>query len=98
VPLLLLFLSDSLSGHGYLPGSDSDLVKDYLQPVATVFVALCLGAMAIDQYRTSNARFKCAAIFSYQGTMEEALAGLGLPVDGNYNNIRGYCRAFINPE
>ena len=43
--LLLFFLADCLAGHGYLPGSDSDLVKDYLQPAATFALALSIAAL-----------------------------------------------------
>ena len=43
--LLLFFLADSLAGHGYLPESDSDLVKDYLQPAATFALALSIAAL-----------------------------------------------------
>ena len=71
--------------------------KIYLQPAATVLVALSLGAMAIDQIRTSNARFACAEVFGSSQGMEKDLARLGLPKDGNYNNVRGYCRGFISP-
>ena len=72
--------------------------KIYLQPAATVLVALSLGAMAIDQIRTSNARFACAEVFgSLRNDKEKDLARLGLPKDGGYNNVRGYCRAFISP-
>ena len=53
--------------------------------------------LAIDQYRTSSARFTCAEIFGKQSKdMKGDLARLGLPKEGNYNNIRGYCRAFLN--
>ncbi len=38
-------------------------MKDYLQPIATLFVAIGLGFIAVDQYRTSNARFNCAQAF-----------------------------------
>jgi|TARA_R100000084_G_C4564818_1_gene106346 hypothetical protein len=71
--------------------------KSYLQPAATVLVAVGLGLIAIDQYRVSNARFNCAHVFSHSEGAEKALARLGLPKDGNYNNVRGYCRAFVNP-
>ena len=43
--LLLLFLGDSLGGHGYLLGSDSELVKDYLQPAATLALALSIASL-----------------------------------------------------
>ncbi len=44
-------LGDSLAGHGYLPGSDSDLVKEYLQPAATLALALAIFSvpMALSQ-------------------------------------------------
>lgn len=72
--------------------------KTYLQPAATALVALTLGAMAIDQYRTSSARFACAEIFGARGNeMKQDLVRLGLPENGHYRNIRGYCRAFANP-
>ena len=95
--LPLFVLGDSFASHGYLPGSDSDVVKDYLQPVATALVALSLAAMAVDQYRTSNARFTCAEIFGKKSKdIKGDLARLGLPEDGKYDNVRGYCRAFLN--
>ena len=95
--LPLLVLGDSFANHGYLPGSDSDVVKDYLQPVATALVALSLAAMAVDQYRTSNARFTCAEIFGKKSKdIKGDLARLGLPEEGKYDNVRGYCRAFLN--
>ena len=43
--LLLLAGGDSLAGHGYLPESDSDLVKDYLQPAATFALALAIASL-----------------------------------------------------
>jgi hypothetical protein len=54
--------------------------------------------MAIDQYRTSSARFTCSEIFGNPQSkeMKRDLARLGLPKDGNYKNVRGYCRAFLN--
>ena len=73
-------------------------MKDYLQPIATLFVAIGLGFIAVDHYRTSNARFNCAQVFGSSEGAEKDLARLGLPKDGNNNNIRGYYRAFINPE
>ena len=45
VTLLLLFLGDSLADHGYLPGSDSDLMNDYLQPAATFALALAIASL-----------------------------------------------------
>ncbi len=72
-------------------------MKDYLQPIATLFVAIGLGFIAVDQYRTSNARFNCAQAFGNSEGAGKDLARLGLPKDGNYNNISGYCRAFISP-
>ena len=49
--LFLLAGGDSLAGHGYLPGSDSDLVQDYLQPAATLALALAIFSvpMALSQ-------------------------------------------------
>ncbi len=73
-------------------------MKDYLQPIATLFVAIGLAFIAVDQYRTSNARFNCAQAFGNSEGSDKDLSRLGLPKDGNYNNIRGYCRAFISPE
>ena len=73
-------------------------MKDYLQPIATLFVAVGLGFIAFDQYKTSNARFTCAQVFGSSEGMEKDLALLGLPDDGNYRNVRGYCRAFLSPE
>lgn len=74
--------------------------KSYLQPAATLAVAISLGAIAVDQYRTSNARFKCAQVFSYQVEKDKDIAQyLGLKGENaNWNHFRGYCRAFINPE
>ena len=71
--------------------------KTYLQPAATLAVALSLGAIAVDQYRTSNARFKCAQVFARQVEGDVA-PYLGLKEGGeNWNNFSGYCRAFISP-
>ena len=42
--VLLLFLGDSFTSHGYLWGSDSDFVKDYLQPAATFALALAIAS------------------------------------------------------
>lgn len=71
--------------------------KSYLQPAATLAVAISLGAIAVDQYRTSNARFKCAQVFASQ-VEKDVAPYLGLKEGGeNWNNFRGYCRAFINP-
>lgn len=73
-------------------------MKNYLQPAVTLIAAIALLFIAIDQYRTSNARFACAQVFGKSEGMKKDLSRLGLPKDGNYNNIRGYCRAFINPS
>ena len=43
--LFLLAGGNSLAGHGYLPGSDSELMKDYLQPAATLALALAIGSL-----------------------------------------------------
>ena len=43
--LPLLVLGDSFASHGYLPGSDSDLVKDDLQPAATLALALAIASL-----------------------------------------------------
>jgi hypothetical protein len=45
VAVLLLFLGDSFTSHGYLRGSDSDFVKDYLQPAATFALALSIASL-----------------------------------------------------
>ena len=71
--------------------------KSYLQPAATVLVAVGLGLIAIDQYRVSNARFNCAHVFGRSEGMAKDLARLGLSKEGNYGNVSGYCRAVINP-
>ena len=71
--------------------------KTYLQPAATVLVALSIGAIAVDQYRTSSARFTCAEIAGNSQGQEKDLARLGLPKDGDYSNVSRYCRAFMNP-
>ena len=74
-------------------------MKDYLQPAATLLVAIGLGFIALDQSRTTTARFNCAEIFgSSKWDAKRDLAKLGLPEDGNYNQIRGYYRGFISPE
>ena len=73
-------------------------LKTYLQPVATLLAALSLGAIAIDQFRTSNARFNCAHVFGNNDGLVKDLDRLGLSEEGGYANIRGYCRAFISPE
>lgn len=72
--------------------------KIYLQPAATLLVALSLGFIAIDQYRTTNARFNCAQVFGTSLYADKALAKLGLPTDGSYRQVNGYCRAFVNPR
>ena len=43
--LPLLVLGDSFASHGYLLGSDSDLVKDYLQPAATFALAIAIASL-----------------------------------------------------
>ncbi len=43
--LPLLVLGDSFASHCYLPGSDSDLMKDYLQPAATFALALAVASL-----------------------------------------------------
>ena len=43
--LPLLVLGDSFARHCYLPGSDSDLMKDYLQPAATFALALAIASL-----------------------------------------------------
>ena len=45
--LPLLVLCDSFASHGYLPGSDFDLVKDYLQPAATFALAVAIASLPI---------------------------------------------------
>ena len=75
-------------------------MKDYisfLQPAATILVAIGVGFIAIDQNKTTNAHFNCATVFGAPEGSEKDLAKLGLPKGGNYSNIRKYCRAFINP-
>jgi len=72
-------------------------MKDYLQPAATLLVAIGLGFIALDQSRTTTARLNCAGIFGTPLAKEDALAKLGLPKEGNFENVRAYCRAFINP-
>lgn len=72
--------------------------KIYLQPAATALVALSLGFIAFDQYRTTNARFNCAQVFGTFPEADKALDKLGLPTDGGYREVHGYCRAFINPR
>ena len=69
----------------------------YLQPAATALVALSLGFISVNQYRTTNARFNCAQILGTNEETRKDLAKLGLPKDGSWRNISGYCRAFVNP-
>ena len=45
VAMPLLVLGYSFASHGYLPGSDSDLVKNYLQPAATFALALAIASL-----------------------------------------------------
>ena len=73
--------------------------EPYLQPAATLLVAMSLGAIAVDQNRTSTVRLKCAQV--YAGQVANKAAHLGLKVrDGNseWSAISGYCGAFLPPR
>ena len=72
---------------------------DYLQPAATLLVAMSIGAIAVDQNRASRVQLKCAQV--YAGQVENKAAHLGLKVrDGRseWNAVNGYCGAFLPPR
>ena len=54
--LFLLAGGNALTGHGYLRGSDFDLVKDYLQPAATFALALSVASLPFTLPRIAEAQ------------------------------------------